>query len=195
MTALPVTTVVTLGTGAISAKLRLSDGATQRHETLGSLLTSDAFISPGNSPGTFTTPAALSLLSDATYQFELNSTTAQADKIVASGVSLDSSALFSFTDLGSGIFAADGSVVFTIIDNTSASPISGQFANLPSGAFFIHNSNAYLPNYSGGTGNHLTLTAGPEPSTLLASLAPLLRLSRFRRRRRACGDQSSRVTW
>ncbi|HYR57165.1 MAG TPA: autotransporter-associated beta strand repeat-containing protein, partial [Chthoniobacteraceae bacterium] len=173
--------VVNVNAGTLGGSGSTTGGVTIGNGTGGS----DAFIAPGNSTGTFTTTFSLSLLSDATYQFELNSTTALADKIVANGVSLNSSALFSFTDLGSAVLATNGSVVFTIIDNTSGSAISGQFANLPNGVRFTSNGNTYLPSYAGGTGNDLTLTVVPEPGTLsslVGALAPLLGWSRYRRR-------------
>jgi autotransporter-associated beta strand protein len=147
----------------------------------------DSFIAPGNSAGTFTTSSALSLASDAVYQFELNSTNGTADKIVANGVSLNSSALFSFTDLGNGSGVTNGQS-FVIIDNTSANPISGgTFSNLADGASFVSNGVTYTANYTGGTGgNDLVLTAAvPEPGTwamMLAGAGMLVSFRRFRRR-------------
>jgi len=119
----------------------------------------------------------LNLNSDATYKFELNSATGLADQLVGNGVSLSNSALFDFSDLGAGTLAADGSVVFVIIDNTSDSAITGRFANLLDGAIFTANGNAYRASYTGGTGNDLTLTAVPEPGTfvvLITGVAALL---------------------
>ncbi len=51
--------------------------------------------------------------------------------------------------------------VFTIIDNTSSSAISGTFANLTEGAIVTVGSNNYQASYSGGDGNDLTLTVVP----------------------------------
>jgi hypothetical protein len=48
--------------------------------------------------------------------------------------------------------------VFTVIDNTSANPIGGNFSNLPDASIFISNGNNFLVNYEGGDGNDLTLT-------------------------------------
>src|SRR5262249_39141433 len=120
---------------------------------------------------------ALSLSSDATYNFELNSSAAQADKIVANGVSLDSAALFSFADLGNKLLLADGTLVLVLIDNTATTDITGRFANLAEGDFIYANNNAYMASYRGGTGNDLTLTVVPEPGVaafLLAAAVPLL---------------------
>ena len=121
----------------------------------------DSFISPGNSPGTFTTTGAISLLSDATYAFELNSTLLTADKIVANGVSV-AGATFSITDLGVAILAPG--TFFTAIDNTSAGAITGSyFANLPQGGTISAGGNTFYANYFGGSGNNdLVLTVVPE---------------------------------
>jgi len=146
-----------------------------------------ALLSPGTSPGTLTIQSALTLNSDATYQFELNSATVIADRILANGVTING-AQFSFTDLGNGKLTVG--TVFTVIDDTAISSILGTFSNLPNGSTFTANGNSFLVNYSGGNGNDLTLTvelaAVPEPSMLFAfGLVAIVLLSRFVRRRQA----------
>ena len=49
----------------------------------------------------------------------------------------------------------------TVISNTSATPISGTFANLPDGSIFTVGPNTFQVSYSGGDGNDLTLTVVP----------------------------------
>ena len=51
--------------------------------------------------------------------------------------------------------------VFTVINNTSASPIAGTFSNLTNGAVFTSNGNNFQASYTGGTGNDLSLTVVP----------------------------------
>jgi hypothetical protein len=51
--------------------------------------------------------------------------------------------------------------VFTAISNTSATPISGTFANLADGSTLTVGRNNYQVSYSGGDGNDLTLTVVP----------------------------------
>jgi hypothetical protein len=51
--------------------------------------------------------------------------------------------------------------VFTVIDNTSATPIAGTFSDLPDGAVFTLNGNNFQASYTGGDGNDLTLTVVP----------------------------------
>ena len=48
--------------------------------------------------------------------------------------------------------------IFTVINNTSATPIAGAFSNLPDNSTFTSNGNTYKVSYEGGTGNDLTLT-------------------------------------
>jgi autotransporter-associated beta strand protein len=145
------------GTGTIAGAVTIGTGGG-----------SGAFLSPGISPGTLTIQSALTLNSDATYKFELNSATSAADKVIANGVTI-TGAQFSFADLGSGILTPG--TVFTAIDNTAATPISGVFSNLANASSFTSNGNTFLVNYAGGDGNDLTLTveqsAVPEPGTWL----------------------------
>lgn len=144
------------GTGQVSGAVTIGDGAGG----------SDAFITAGyNSIGTFTTSNSLSLNSDATFSFELNSSTVTADKLVANGVVLNASSVFSFSDLGASVLALG--TAFTIIDNTSASAISGAFSNLAEGQTFTVGSNKFEATYLGGSGNDLVLTVVPEPSSAI----------------------------
>jgi autotransporter-associated beta strand protein len=154
--------------------------------TVGTGTGAGAFISPGASPGTLTIQSSLTLNSDATYQFELNSTIGDADKIIANGVTLNGAA-FSFTDLGSGELPVG--TTFVVIDNTSSAAISGIFSNLTDKSEFSNNGNTYEVSYEGGTGNDLTLTVTPgnvsvpdHASTLLLLTFSLLGLvtSRWR---------------
>jgi autotransporter-associated beta strand protein len=141
-----------------------------------------ALISPGASLGTLTIESALTLNSDAIYRFELNSTTAVADKIAANVVTLNRAG-FLFADLGVGKLALG--TTFVVIDNTSNSAISGAFSNLGDNSEFSNNGNTYAVSYEGGTGNDLTLTVVPEPSTWVmfalgfAMVAALMRFQLF----------------
>jgi hypothetical protein len=49
-------------------------------------------------------------------------------------------------------------LVFTAINNISANPISGTFANLADGTTFSSGGNTFKANYHGGNGNDLVLT-------------------------------------
>ncbi len=51
--------------------------------------------------------------------------------------------------------------VFTVINNTAATPIAGAFSNLPDGATFTSNGNSFKADYQGRNGNDLTLTVVP----------------------------------
>jgi len=86
----------------------------------------------------------------------LNSLHAVADKVAANGVTIDGSALFSFNARGGGSLSPG--TVFTVIDNTATTPISGTFSNLADGEIIVGNGNTFQASYEGGDGNDLTLT-------------------------------------
>lgn len=52
-------------------------------------------------------------------------------------------------------------MVLTVISNTSATAITGNFAILGDGETFTSNGNTYQVNYEAGDGNDLTLTVVP----------------------------------
>jgi hypothetical protein len=109
----------------------------------------------GSDIGTLFVASGLTFNSDATYKLDLSSRNANADEVVANGVSI-TAAQFSFTDVG---FAKlPHGAVFTVIDNTSAAPIAGTFNNLADDATFTRNGNTFKAHYEGGDGNDLTLT-------------------------------------
>jgi hypothetical protein len=89
----------------------------------------------------------------------LNSSTVAADQVVANDVSVNSGALFDFTDLGSSPLTPG--TIFTVIDNTAATAIAGTFSNLADGSTFTVNGNTFQADYQGGDGNDLTLTVVP----------------------------------
>jgi autotransporter-associated beta strand protein len=131
--------------------------------TVGSGSGRGAVLSPGYqhsiNPGTLTTQSSLTFNADATYEFELNSSSATADEVIANGVTINNGAQFSFRDVRSGILPIG--TVFTVIDNSAATPIAGTFSNLPDGSIFTANGNTYQMNYEGGDGNDLTLAVVP----------------------------------
>jgi hypothetical protein len=130
--------------------------------TVGTGSGTGAFVSPGSSatkPGTLTIQSTLTFNSDSTYSLGLNSSRAAADEVVAHGVIINSGAQVFFFD--SQPSALTPGTVFTVITNTSASPIAGTFSNLADGAVFTSNGNNFQVSYTGGTGNDLTLTVVP----------------------------------
>jgi autotransporter-associated beta strand protein len=110
---------------------------------------------------TLTTQSTLSLQANATYKCTAQARGQQvrADKVVANGVTI-TGAKFSFKPRISGTLQAG--TVFTVIGNTSSSPIHGAFSNLPDGAIITAGGANFQANYEGGdNGNDLTLTVVP----------------------------------
>ena len=75
------------------------------------------------------------------------------------GVTIESGAQFEFKVTGNKELRVGKSA--TVISNTSATPISGTFANLPDGSSFTVGPNTFQASYSGGDGNDFTLTVVP----------------------------------
>ena len=152
------------GTGAVRVNAGTLGGTGKINGavTVGTGTSSGAILSPGNSatkPGTLTVNNTLTFNSLSTYQCVLNRTRTKASKATALGVTITSNVPFTFVDTGTGTLATG--TVFTVINNTSANPISGTFSNLSDGSVFTSNGNNFQVSYTGGTGNDLTLTVVP----------------------------------
>ena len=112
----------------------------------------------GGKPDTLTIQSQLTFYSDGSYRCKLNTKGGTASKVVANGVVIIA-AQFSLLDC-CGLSLSPG-MVLTVIDNTSADPISGTFSNLPYGGMITAGSNTFQADYEGGDGNDLTLTVVP----------------------------------
>ena len=152
------------GSGAVQVNAgRLSGtGLIAGSVTVGTGSGPGAVLAPGKiaiSLRPLTIQNTLTFNSDATYNFELNSSNSQVDKIVANGVTVNSGAFFALADRGDG--ALPPGTVFTVIDNTATTPIAGAFSNLPDNSTFTANGNNFQVSYEGDDGNDLTLTVVP----------------------------------
>jgi fibronectin-binding autotransporter adhesin len=134
------------GTGAISGSVTIGNGSTK-----GTLLSGTA-----KQPGNLTINSMLTFASRSTYKWVLDRTTVTASKLSTLGVTINSNANLAFVPIGTGTLTHGTS--FTVIDNTSANPIMGTFANLPDGEILTSGGITVQANYHGGTGNDLTLT-------------------------------------
>ena len=105
---------------------------------------------------TLTIQSLLTFKADGTYTCKLSTQKRKADQVVASGVTIETGAQFNFTALARKRLATG--TVFTVISNTSATPISGTFANLPDGSTLTAGRRTLVVSYTGGDGNDLTLT-------------------------------------
>jgi autotransporter-associated beta strand protein len=112
-------------------------------------------------PATLTIQGSLTFQSQGGYNWVLHgkSRRVQSDRVNANGVTIVSGATFSLLPQVQG--AVQVGTVFTVISNTSATPISGTFSNLADGAVVTVGSNNLQADYSGGDGNDLTLTVVP----------------------------------
>jgi len=127
--------------------------------TIGTGSGAGAFLQPGvgaSKPTTLSIQGLLTLKSDSTYTYKLNTNKAKADQVVANGVTIQGGAQFSFNAVANK--RLQQGLVFTAINNPSAAPISGTFANLADGSVLTVGRNKFEVSYSGGDGNDLTLT-------------------------------------
>ena len=99
---------------------------------------------------------SLTLKADGDYVCRVNTKKARADAVVANGVTIENGAQYAFALVGNK--PLNVGKVFTVISNTSTSPISGTFANLADGSTLTFGKTKYMVNYEGGDGNDLTLT-------------------------------------
>lgn len=150
------------GTVQVNAGTLGGTGTMTGAVTVGTGSSSGALVLAGKSataPGILTINSALTFNSRSTYKCVLNQSTPIAGEITARGVTISSGASFTFVDVGTGTLTVG--TVFTVINNTSANPISGTFSNLANGSVFSSNGNNFQASYTGGNGNDLTLTIVP----------------------------------
>ena len=129
--------------------------------TVGTGSGSGAFLSPGaTGPAHFAIAKTLTFKADGKYKCELNlSAHGRADQVSANGVTIETGAQFAFRAKGNHTLPPG--TIFTVINNTATTPISGTFANLADGSTITAGSNTLQASYEGGDGNDLTLTVVP----------------------------------
>jgi autotransporter-associated beta strand protein len=158
----------TMGSGTGTGPLQINrgilagSGIIAGAVTMGTGSGTGAFLTPGMGASTATTltlQSALTFKADSTYTCRLNTKKTKADQLIANGVTIESGAQFAFKVTGDQQLRTGKSA--TVISNTSANPISGEFANLPDGSTFTIGPNTFQVSYSGGDGNDLTLTVVP----------------------------------
>jgi autotransporter-associated beta strand protein len=151
------TASVNVNAGTLGGK-----GTVQGAVTIGTGSGAGAFLAPSagsNQPVTLTLKKTLSFKADSTYTCKLNTNNARADEVIAKGVTIAAGAQLIFQAVANKRLTAG--TVFTVINNTSATPISGTFANLPDNSTFTSGRNNFQVSYEGGDGNDLMLTVVP----------------------------------
>jgi hypothetical protein len=152
------------GTGPVqvSAGTLAGTGILAGPVTVGTGSGAGAFVAPSAGttvPASLTIQSPLTFKADATYTYKVNTRNATADQLTANGVTIESGAQFTFVPVANRRLTVG--TVFTVINNSSSSKISGVFANLPDNSTFTIGSNNYQASYHGGDGNDLTLTVVP----------------------------------
>ena len=148
-----VTAGILGGTGVISGPTNIGTGAG-----------AGAFLVPAASSktqATLTIQSGLTFNSDATYTCTLKARKNKgvSDKVVAKGVTINNGAMITLSSQVKGQLTTG--LTLTLLSNTSGTPISGTFSNLPDGGIVTIKGNHFQATYSGGDGNDLTLTVVP----------------------------------
>jgi autotransporter-associated beta strand protein len=156
---------------------------------IGGAVSINGTVAPGASPGTLTLTSAADFNPGSTFALEIDGASA-FDQLTANGVTLDGPVNLTI-DLG---YSPAFNTTFTVLNNTSASPIggtAGQFTSsgpegsLTEGEHFFVGGQEFTISYQGGTGNDVVLRAVPEPTAFMSMLGgagALLGLQRFRRK-------------
>lgn len=135
------------------------DGVVGGSVTIGGLGTTGAYLEPNytHDQGTnsLTIEGALTLAANSIYHVHYFGTGGN-DTVDADGITIDASAQIEL--IPSDPRMSTVGKVFTLLNNTSDTPISGTFANMPDGAIFFQRGNTLEVSYEGGDGNDLTLT-------------------------------------
>jgi hypothetical protein len=118
-----------------------------------------AFLAPGTGTSRLTLQSTLSFKADGIYTWRVRTISAQADKVIANGVTIEGGAQFNPIAIGNVQLPIGTS--FIAIGNTAANPIAGTFGNLPDGSIRTIGNNTFQADYEGGDGNDLTLTVVP----------------------------------
>ena len=119
-----------------------------------------AFLTPAvgsNKQTVLTIQSALTLNADATYtySFKAKKNKSRTDLVVANGVTLNGASINLVGQIQGNL---QPGLTLTVLSNTSATPISGTFSNLPNGGIVNVDGNNLQASYSGGDGNDLTIT-------------------------------------
>jgi autotransporter-associated beta strand protein len=152
------------GAVAVNAGTLGGSGIIAGAVTVGTGGGSGAFLAPAhgaNKQLTLTIQGNLTFNSDATYTytFRAKRNRSKVDKVIANGVTINSSATINLIGTTQGQLTQG--MVLTLIKNTAATPISGTFSNLADGGIVTINGNNLQANYEGGDGNDLTFTVVP----------------------------------
>jgi len=153
------------GTGAVlvNAGTLGGSGIIAGAITIGTGSGTGAFLAPAfgsNKQVTLTLQSSLTLQADATYTytFKAKRNQSRTDLVIANGVAINGATIVL---QGTTQGRLKRGTMLTVINNTSAGPISGVFSNLADGGIVNVNGNNLQAAYSGGDGNDLTLTVVP----------------------------------
>ena len=129
----------------------------------GTLTATTAFADPDtliSGPGILTTFGDVTFDSASSLNIDIAGATlgTQYDQLATDGVITLGGSMLNFS---LGTFVPTGTETFTLIDNTGASAVVGEFGNYTQGAAVDLAGQTFFIDYSGGTGNDVVLSSSP----------------------------------
>ena len=188
-------TTVTGGTLLVNGSISTSATTVSGTGTLGGTVGTTGAVTVNSGgilfPGTSTSlgilnTGAVSLTASGTFRLNLNTSTATASKVHATGnLSLDPASILALADLGSNAVLTAGTIL-PIIDY-SGTWNGGTFSGLPNDSDVVLGANSFEIIYNGtdSSVNAVTLTAQPAPEPGSVALLGLGTLLASRRRKAA----------
>lgn len=154
------------GSGTGSGSVVVNAGVLSGKGTIGGAVTikSEGALQPSlgsRNQAILTIQGSLSFKNGALFVSFIKTNKNSADQVIANGITIASEAELELS-VGAQRRLNLGST-FILLNNTSAGPIAGMFANLPEGATVVAGKNTYQASYQGGDGNDLTLTVVANP--------------------------------
>jgi autotransporter-associated beta strand protein len=156
----------TTGSGTGPGKVQVEGGTLGGKGFIGGLVTvgtggsQRAVLAPGTDGlAVLTMLRTLTFGTNSAYNWNVDTQSVRSDGIAANGVTISAGALFTIFPRRNASIPIGS--IFTAIDNTAATAISGTFINLPDGGVVTVGNNTFQANYEGGDGNDLTLTVIP----------------------------------
>ena len=149
------------GTNSYTGTTEVAGGTLAGTGAAGSMVSVDAgaTLAPGAGIGTYACAGA-TFASGSTLAIEINSSSATADKLAASGAVNISGASVSFADIGGGVIVAGTKLV--LIDY-SATTLNGTFSGYAEGASISLGSNTFTLSYADASKVTLTSTTVASP--------------------------------
>lgn len=155
----------------LSSPVSLAGGVLGGTGTVRTITSTGGTVAPGASTGILTSAGSVNFTAASTFSVDANGTTAGSghDQLIIGP--LGSVALGGSTLAMTFGFTPPPGTAFTIIDNQSAGPVVGAFANAPAGTPVTFGGVTGTVSYTGGTGNDVVFRVRAPLSVAINNIA------------------------